>query len=335
MATKKTLPADNGGYKAGFLSGDTSISLPQLTTEQKKDLVKFKGTKYKLDYIHYSVVMCKSRKLAFFTAVNIDGQKWQDNNRVGSFKNDTRLKADEQLGSALYSAMKNDFDKGHLVRREDPEWGDKELSKKAGKNTFWYTNCAPQHKKLNQEIWADLEANILHTGATGEKLKCSVFTGPVLAENDGVFIKKVKGENVKIPNLFWKVVVWAKSNGKTCAVSFLQSQEKFLLEDGIIIKPVVVSLSGFKKMKNEDIFEYLKFKDGKTYQVRIEEIEKLTGLKFKWPGVQRPYKKMKPKVISGTPIPEATIKKAKALSFARPDSLKMTRTISIRGLVLG
>lgn len=334
MATKKATPIDKGGYKTTFLSTGPSINFPLLTTDQKKDLVKFNGSKYKLAYIHYSVVMCKSRKLAFYTAVNIDGQLWQDNNRVGSFKNDTRIKADEQLGSSLYSAMKNDFDKGHLVRREDPEWGDKELSKEAGKNTFWYTNCAPQHKKLNQKIWADLEANILHTGAAGEKLKCSVFTGPVLAESDGVFVKKIKGENIKIPNLFWKVVVWINSKGKTSAVGFLQSQEKFLLEDGIIIKPVVVSLSRFKTMTDKDIFEHLKFKDGKTYQVKIEEIEKLTGLKFNWPGVARPYKKAKPKAISGIPIPEATIKKNKAFAFTKPNALKMTRTVSVRGLVL-
>lgn len=335
MATKKAVPTDKGGYKPAFLSAGPSISLPVLRADQKKDLVKFKGSRFKLDYIHYSVVMCKSRKLAFFTAVNIDGQRWQDNNRIGSFKNDTRVKADEQLGPSLYSAMKNDFDKGHLVRREDPEWGDKELSKEAGKNTFWYTNCAPQHKKLNQEIWADLEANILHTGAAAEKLKCSVFTGPVLDETDGVFVKKVKGENIKIPNLFWKVVVWVNSKGRTSAVGFLQSQEKFLLEDGIIIKPVVVSLAKFKTMQDKDIFEHLKFKDGKTYQVKIEEIEKLTGLKFSWAGVVRPYKKAKPKAISGVPIPLANIKKAKAFAFAKPNALKMTRTVSIRGLVLG
>jgi endonuclease G, mitochondrial len=335
MPASNSTPATDGGYKNGFLSSGISIGFPKLNTEQKKDIVTFNGSNTRLDFIHFSAVMCKSRRLAYFTAVNIDGKNWQDNSRSGSFKNDGRINGDEQLGSSLYSAKKSDFDKGHLVRREDPEWGDKQLSLKAGANTFWYTNCAPQHKKLNQEIWADLEANILHTGAAGEKLRCSVFTGPVLSPTDGTFVTKVGGQDIKIPSLFWKVVVWAKSDGKTYAVGFIQSQEKFLLEGGIITKPMVMNLSRLKAITDEDIFEHLKFKDGKTYQVKIEEIEKQSGLKFDWPGVIRPFKKATPKAITGVPVPAAKIKSTRMLIADQPGALKMVRTVNLRGLELG
>ncbi len=238
MAKKKTKtpsppklknPIDDGGYKENFLGSKFKIPFPVLNEAHKKDLIKLKGGKSKIDYLHFSVVMCKSRRLAYFTAVNIDGTQWNKSKRFGGFQPDPRLKADEQLDSKLYNAKQSNFDQGHLVRREDPQWGSEALSKKAGQNTFWYPNCTPQHKLLNQKIWAQLEANILHKGADLQNLKINVFTGPVLAKTDGVFVTPVEGKDILIPNLFWKVVVWTKSDGKAYAVGFIQSQEKFLI----------------------------------------------------------------------------------------------------------
>lgn len=319
-------PGNDGGYNAAFLGSKFRIKFPVLNTDQKKDLLKFDGSKFRLDYIHYSAVMSKSRRLAFFTAVNIDGNTWQDNSREGSWDEDPRIGIEDQLGRTLYSAKKSDFDKGHLVRREDPEWGTKELSLSAGANTFWYPNAAPQHEKLNRRIWGELEANILHLGADEENLKINVFTGPVLATTDGVFVTKVKDKDIQIPNLFWKVVVWTKSNGKAHAVGFLMSQEKFLIDAGIIKKQLVVSKKKLGKLKDEDIFEHLEFKDGKTYQVKLEEIEKLTGLKFDWPNVVRPFKKKEPVPISGTSIPPSAKKKK-----AEPG---LKRNMNLKGLIV-
>jgi endonuclease G len=323
MALNK--PLSDGGYKDKFLGQKFKIKFPVLNDQQKSDLVKFNGGKFRLDFIHYTSVMCKSRRLPFFTAVNIDGNLWKDNPRKGDFQDDKRIGLKEQLGKKLYSAAKSDFDRGHMVRREDPEWGSAALSIKAGENTFWFTNCAPQHKDLNRKIWGELEANILHLGADEENLKVNVITGPVLAKTDGVFVTKVEGEDIQIPNLFWKIVVWTKSNGKAFAVGFLMSQEKFLIKAGIIKKQLIANAKKLNKIKDEDIFEHLPFKDGKTYQVKIEEIEKLTGLKFDWPGVVRPFKKP-PVPIGGSSIPPSKKKKA-----VEPG---MKRNMRLRGLTL-
>jgi endonuclease G len=315
-------PGNDGGYNAAFLGSKFRIKFPVLNADQKKDLLKFNGSKFRLDYIHYSAVMSKTRRLAFFTAVNIDGNTWQDNSREGSWDEDPRIAVEDQLGRTLYSAKKSDFDKGHLVRREDPEWGTKDLSLKAGANTFWYPNAAPQHEKLNRRIWGELEANILHLGADEENLKVNVFTGPVLAPTDGMFVTKVKDKEIQIPNLYWKVVVWTKSNGKAYAVGFLMSQEKFLIDAGIIKKPLVVNKKKLGKLKDEDIFEHLEFKDGKTYQVKLDEIEKLTGLSFDWPGVVRPFRKKEPAPITGTTIPPSAKKKKPEPGIKRNMKLK-------------
>ncbi len=323
MPLKK--PLSDGGYKDTFLGQKFRIKLPLFNDDQKSDLVKFDGGKFRLDFIHFTSVMCKSRQLPFFTAVNIDGDLWQDNPRKGDFQDDPRLKTTEQLGKKLYSAAKSDFDRGHMVRREDPEWGTIPLSKQAGENTFWFTNCAPQHKDLNQKIWAELEANILHLGADDQNLKVNVITGPVLANTDGIFVTKVDGHDIQIPNLFWKIVVWVKTSGKANAVGFLMSQEKFLIKAGIIKKHLVANAKMLNKIKDEDMFEHLPFKDGKTYQVNIEEIEKLTGLRFDWPDVVRPFKKP-PAAITGTTIPPSPMAK-----IVEPG---MKRNMRLKGLTL-
>jgi len=193
-----------------------------------------------------------------------------------------------------------------------------------------YPNCVPQHKKLNQEIWQELENNILHKGASDQKMKISVFAGPVLSDNDGVFVTKVNDQEVKIPGLFWKIVTWVKNDGKTYAVGFVQSQEKFLMEGGIIKKLVVPPMGGPRALTDEDIFEHLKFKDGMIYQVRIEEIERLTGLKFTWPGVIRPYNNNEPRrIIASKPAERVTLR------GIRERSVKREMRINLSGLVLG
>jgi endonuclease G len=306
-----------------------------LNSQQKQDLVKISGNKFRLDYLHYSLLMCKSRRLAYFTAVNIDGTQWKKAGRAGDFQPDPRIDREaDQLGKKLYSAKKSDFDRGHLVRREDPQWGTSTLSEKAGRNTFWFTNCSPQHKKLNQKIWAELEANILHKGADKQNLKINVFTGPVLAKNDGIFVTPVETRDIQIPNLFWKVVVWTKSDGKAYTVGFVQSQEKFLIEGGIIKKQLIANIKSLKKTTDEDIFEHLQFRDGKTYQVKMEHIEKLSGLKFNWPGVLRPFKAVKPKALTGIKVSKTKSKAVAKAMAAGITSNNMQMNIQIKGLVM-
>jgi endonuclease G, mitochondrial len=317
----------NEGYRRTFLGSKNPVKLPVLNSSQRKDLVKYGGNKYILDYIHYSVVMSKMRRFAYFSAVNIDGSKWVDNDRSGTWKRDARIK--EQFGRELYNADKSDFDKGHLVKREDPEWGDKTTAENAGENTFIYTNCVPQHRKLNQNIWEELENNILHKGAVSNKLKISVFTGPVLSENDGIFVTRVNNEDVKIPFLFWKVITWVKTDGKTYAVGFVQSQEKYLLEDGIITRKDMPTSYNLRAA-DDDYFEHMRFRDGKTYQVRINDIEKLTGLRFDWPGVIKPFENSTPSLISAN---KAEIRNK--IPHPRKGMMQRSVSLELEGLQLG
>jgi endonuclease G len=77
---------------------------------------------YVLPYHHFSVVLNKQRRLAFFTAVNIDGNASVRLRRdPDRWSLDPRVPADEQTGEEVY--RDNPLDRGHLVRRLDPAWG--------------------------------------------------------------------------------------------------------------------------------------------------------------------------------------------------------------------
>ena len=201
-----------------------------------------------MKYTNFSVVMSKSRGLAFYTAVNIDGSKLEQlerNNDVWYY--DPRIEREFQYGPELYS--NNDLDRGHLVRRLDPVWGSN--FKDANEDTFHFSNCSPQHKNLNQKTWLDLEDYILRN-ADVHDLKVNVFTGPVFNQNDLIY----RGKYL-IPSEFWKVVTIVKNDDNSISsTAYLQTQKQLI--------------------------ENLKFVFGeyKTYQVRITKIESLTGLDF-------------------------------------------------------
>lgn len=187
-STQSTPFQRNMGYDSTFLGLEHRVDLPQLSDEMKKDVSYMDNGSYVLDYTHFSIVMCRSRCLAYFTAVNIDGSQAKNIKRSGdSWNFDPRIPKDAQYGDELYA--KNDLDRGHLVRRLDPVWGDQAMQ--ANSDTFHFTNSSPQHKNLNQKTWLDLE-NYLLQNAQNHNLKVSVFTGPVFRSDDMIYRENLR-----------------------------------------------------------------------------------------------------------------------------------------------
>ena len=116
-----------------------------------------------LRYHHFSVVMHRTRALALLTGVNVDGARLRVPERTGDrWFLDPRLPVSEQTGEAVY--RDNPLDRGHLVRRRDPAWGDTDAQAKAANDdTFHYTNAAPQHHLFNagRTLWVGLEDYVL------------------------------------------------------------------------------------------------------------------------------------------------------------------------------
>ena len=67
--------------------------------------------------------------------------------------------------------------------------------------------------------------------------------------------------------------------------------------------PLPVSKKALLKLP-DNYFGNLEFNDNKTYQVRLSDIERATGIRFDWRNVQLPYKGKKPKAVKAKPMKE-------------------------------
>jgi len=238
------------GYNPDFLGSLHHLPLPRLADNLQSKIAKLKDGGEILTYLHFSIVMNADRKLAFYTAANIDGKELEKIKRDrDKWYFDPRLDQKYQAGPKLYEG--NPLDRGHLVRRLDPCWGPN--AKEAGEDTFHFTNCSPQHERLNQRDWLEVEDYILKT-ADNANVQISVFTGPVFREDDMIY-----RDEYLLPADFWKVVTFVNKNGKLNATAYLRTQKNYL--------------------------ESMEFFDDefKTWQVPVTQVEALTGLSFSLP----------------------------------------------------
>ena len=236
------------GYEPAFLGSTHEVPVPALTGSLADDFSPADGVPDGLlRYTHFSIAMSRSRRMALYTAVNIDGRQLRRKVRKDdAWYLDGRLPVEAQVGEAVYS--KNKLDRGHLVRRLDPVWGDP--ADQADEDTFHLTNASPQHQDLNQKTWLSLEDYVLEN-ADVHDLKVSVFSGPVLKDDDRDY------RDVKLPERFWKVVTMVREPEQELLATAYVLTQRHLLTD----------------------LEFV-FGAFRTYQVPVAMVESLTGLDF-------------------------------------------------------
>jgi endonuclease G len=235
-----------------------------------------------LKYEHFSIVMNADRKMAFVTAVNIDGARSRSVNRdtgrarpgferfviepapesaeaTERWFNDPRIPDGVQTTQALYDNQRpRIFDRGHQVRREDPNWGSDGEAERANADTFHFTNCCPQASPFNQQarFWQGIENYVLDN-ARSEDAKVSVFTGPVFGRNDPRY------RDIRVPVQFYKIVAYLDGD-ELRATALLASQADFL-------RRLPERLGGERFDELGDVEQY---------QTSVAEIEELTGIDF-------------------------------------------------------
>ena len=241
--------ADRIGYQEQFLGDNFKVPLPFFTDKAlEEDLLTYDGGKSILPYMHFSVAMSRSRRLCRFSAVNIDGNSSIGAKRL-SWRIDPRIPKEFQIINECYGESPK-FSRGHMTRREDPIWGSIADATVGNSDSMHVTNTVPQMQTLNGVIWLALE-NYALQNARKDKMKISVLTGPVLADDDP------ERYGVKIPVRFWKIIVFIHDiTKKLCATGYMMSQETHL--------------------RNEEFI----FGSHNEEQVSIKEIEKITGLSF-------------------------------------------------------
>ncbi|QGZ93640.1 DNA/RNA non-specific endonuclease [Terricaulis silvestris] len=254
--------AKRKGYNPTFLGAGAEAALPTPSNTIMNDVVQLEDGSHELKYHHFSVIMSRSRRLAFISAVNFHtkAKVRRARDASGPWYFDPRIDEALQAGNEYYAD--NPLDRGHLARRADSAWGATEQeARQANDDTFHWTNCAPQHEIFNQSskatergllLWGNLENHIAAEAAADGKV--SVFNGPVLARGD----RKLDGFDLKLPKRYWKIVLY-RSDGGLGAAAFLLTQSDLIAD------------------LQEEEFDPGDFAP---FQVKVTEIERLTKLDF-------------------------------------------------------
>ncbi|MGX5696003.1 DNA/RNA non-specific endonuclease [Agromyces soli] len=249
------------GYDPSFLG--IEVPLPDASADALLNTVLLNTVL--LSYVHFSVRLDRERRLARVTGVNVDGARLIELERGGErWRFDDRVPVEWQAGPAIYAD--NDLDRGHLVRRRDPVWGDADAAGRAAaelaeSDTFHYTNAAPQAAGFNQskELWLGLEDHVLaYADANG--LRLSVFTAPVFSIDDPPY------RGIRVPLRFFKIVAW-RSGEALAAAGFVLDQTP--LVDTREARPSVEAGATVP-----DLGPY------RTFQVPVADIAALTGLEL-------------------------------------------------------
>lgn len=135
--------------------------------------------------------------------------------------------------------------------------------------TYLLTNISPQHLKLNEGIWKDLEAEVLgYAGVYGEVW---VITGPIIDPENVTLLDAPVLDDLKpaVPDSFYKIIIRRSSS--------------------------VLGIETLAFIFPNEIPEHAAFKD---YLKSIEEIQSQTGLDFLWQ-----LDEATEKTIEATPAP--------------------------------
>jgi endonuclease G len=287
--------AERPGYDPKFLgAGKLRVPLPVPRGGLAQQVLSAARGKPELRYWNYSVLMHRTRRLAIFSAVNVDASKrppgaGRDGDR---WYTDKRIDAKDQLGAEFYGAQREfevdrsatPFDRGHLTRRLDAQWGDGDDATRNGNDSFHWTNCSPQHWKFNQgaKRWLGLEDYVVD-GFAGKGGRACIVNGPVFDAplsslgEDGAVVLAPDGARhtdptfggVSIPKQFFKVVACTTPAGELAVAAFVMSQEDLLAQTDRI--------RGMPPLREE---EKLTEAEARLYQVPVAAVAKLTGLDF-------------------------------------------------------
>jgi len=258
--------AGRDGFDPHFLGHGFSTPWPKLPASIEQSLAKPSDAAadrpHELRYTHFGVKFSTAFKLPVLTAVNIDGENSVRIKRAGDrWFLDGRI--DKKVQHSKLAFKDEEIDRGHMVRREDPNWGD--FANQADGDTFHYTNAAPQHSRLNQgkQLWQGLENYILDSART-HGFKACVFTAPVFSDEDPT----LEDEQVRVPLEFWKVVVMIDdSQDKLHATAYLLSQ-------GQLIRKLLEDRDRSEKVEGFVLGPY------RTFQISLSDLEAATKYDF-------------------------------------------------------
>lgn len=245
-------------YDPNFFGYNVSAPLPTFSAALEGHILRDAALREQIyaDYPNFSVVMNQQRRSAAFVTLNIDQSKLGGNGSK-SWTYDSRIDHGYQLNNEYY--RNNVWDRGLLARRASAAWGDTQTEMdRNSRETYYWTNAAPQHEWVNQDEWLGVE-NWVRTLEDDHNDRVCSISGPIYSE---IFTSVAPSgrEPAAVPNAFFKVVMFRHRE----------------TQDELSVRAFIVPQDSATMRANGD----WQLEDMQTYQVPIMLIEQHTGLIF-------------------------------------------------------
>ncbi|ESW85378.1 hypothetical protein X773_08105 [Mesorhizobium sp. LSJC285A00] len=188
------------GYKVDFIGA--TIGLPRITDDLANDAVA-----PPLDYINYSLVMCRTHRMAIYSAVNLDrSQRLPLQFTASRLKPDSRLSVDYQPRPSWYFRADRPWLAARFASASDIAWGPEfagdpaTAALKLAQYASFLPNTMPQPRTFYGSRWVPLE-NWVRSQHNPLANRVTIFSGPVFRPAD----QPVDG--VPVPYAYWKLAV--------------------------------------------------------------------------------------------------------------------------------
>ncbi len=194
-----TLPDSLPGYQANFLDAAVPAPSPSGTRGAIE-------TYEPVNYLHYSVLLSRSRRSAVYAAVNVDRSSRLILQNTGG-----RMVPDRRVSPALQPDPRwfdGELVAAPLASLDDIAWGQDtgsdpgEAGLALSLNVNVLTNATPQRQAFNRGVWAGLE-DWVRNQHNPLANRVTIFTGPVFGE------ASPPGGGAELPVAYWKVAVSA------------------------------------------------------------------------------------------------------------------------------
>jgi endonuclease G len=217
-----------------------------------------------INYNNFSVSFCEEYRLPEWAIYyrNSSNSEHIYSRRGLNFKRDPNLKGRDADNGAYYM---NPYDKGHLVPAADMNDNYESL-----KETFLFTNCVPQHERLNRGPMNQLEAKIrkwtiefdniaIITGWVVGDIKYYIYGKETISEKENNTLKKKTStfstsRYIPVPKYFYKVFIDTQRKRSIAFILPNEELTKPLLEYAVSIDYLesVTGLDFFYKLSDAD-----------------------------------------------------------------------------------
>jgi endonuclease G len=196
-------------YRKKFLGSGFSIDLNTTMIEQSN-----KRRYVVLIHEHFKTLYDRELRMPLVTYANFDYTKRRETalSEERQFSYDPLLPEAEQIGPSFYE--KDEFDKGHMVRRASIDWGStQEEALSAQLQSDYYTNIVAQYANFNRIVWKSVETECSELARKHGKI----------IEITGVWISDIKkydsnrdnSDKRVVADAFWKCCVFPSTSVPT------------------------------------------------------------------------------------------------------------------------